>query len=102
MKNIFRLLAALFMLFAVSQASAETFSIAGYTQTLFNSDSEMGSNEANDVLQTRDGYIYGSPATAGLSGTTERASLYTTERHQKNLEHQARHASMRIWKEDCG
>ncbi|MDY9921256.1 MAG: two-component regulator propeller domain-containing protein [Synergistota bacterium] len=58
MKNIYRFFAAILMLLAVSQASAETMSIAGYTQTLFNSDSEMESNDANDVIQTRDGYIW--------------------------------------------
>ena len=79
MKNISRFLAVLFLLFAVSQASAETFSIAGYTQTLFNSDSEMGSNEANDVLQTRDGYIWVASYSGLIRYDGKRFTLYNRD-----------------------
>ncbi len=78
-KNISRFLAALFLLFTVSQASAQTFSIAGYTQTLFNSDSEMGANEANDVLQTRDGYIWVASYSGLIRYDGKRFNLYNTD-----------------------
>ncbi len=52
------LIITFFILLVVSAASADTVSIAGYTQTLYNADSKMEANDANDVLQTSDGYIW--------------------------------------------
>ena len=40
------------------EASADYIFLSEYAQTLFNSNSGMGANEANDVLQTKDGYIW--------------------------------------------
>ncbi|MDO5114816.1 MAG: two-component regulator propeller domain-containing protein [Synergistaceae bacterium] len=51
------ILAFLFLRCETALALDKTF-LSNYAQTLFNADSGMGANEANDVLQTRDGYIW--------------------------------------------
>lgn len=59
MKKIYLFFAAVLLALTITQpASADKTFLAKYTQTLFNSDNEMGASDAVAVLQTSDGYIW--------------------------------------------
>jgi energy-coupling factor transport system substrate-specific component len=59
MYKVSRSLIAILILFTIStSASADKMFLSGCTQMLYDAKSGMEANDVNDVLQTRDGYIW--------------------------------------------
>ena len=58
MRKFFQMAAIFFILLSTPvQACADHVFLSEYKQTLFNLGSGLGADEANDVLQTADGYV---------------------------------------------
>ena len=59
MRKFFQMAAIFFILLSTPvQACADHVFLSEYKQTLFNLGSGLGADEANDVLQTADGYVW--------------------------------------------
>lgn len=59
MRKFFQMAAIFFILLSTPvQACADHVFLSEYKQTLFNLGSGLGADEANDVLQTVDGYVW--------------------------------------------